>query len=293
VDRTQFDSALRNKAKHAGTCYSFGSKFTGCERQAADAGGGWQVSVVHTASGSDISNQQLNTRFLLDATGRQAVVAKSVGIQVNRTDKLCAFVQLYQSDAVQETSDFTLLEATQDGWWYSNLLPDGEHRVVVFHTDRDMPQAKLASSQDGFDALLQRSGHILSTLKTQQFEKCKALKSTTACSQRLEHFTAEGFLAIGDAAQAYDPLSSQGMAKALQSGVSAGQLVSYALESVEQPELVTTYLERYSKNQEKLWQQYKQQFHYFYQSQPRWGDQAFWQRRCINLQPLEQERLAL
>jgi len=290
VDRGLFDQALQQQASLAGACYLFGAKFSACEPHPQN---GWRVSVQYTSEDADdavdfatASNIQLRTRYLADATGRQASVARSIGIAAQRTDKLCAVVQLYRSESSSNEPDYTLLEATENGWWYSNLLPDGQHRIVAFYSDRDLAVTREASTPSGFDALLNHTRHIKTALQPMSFVKCGTLRGTAACSQRLDSFVANGFVAIGDAAQAYDPLSSQGITKALESGVKAGQLVGYALESAPSldnaPEIAKRYMERYATAQERLWQRYQQHYQYFYQMQSRWPKAEFWQRRSIN-----------
>ncbi|MBL4671748.1 MAG: hypothetical protein JKX81_05770, partial [Arenicella sp.] len=104
-----------------------------------------------------------------------------------------------------------------------------------------------------------------------------------AGSERLTQFCGEGWLAVGDAAQAYDPLSSQGIYKALNSASSAGQMVNYALAKSEQSQNSQNddqfFLKRYAHEQEQLWADYVQQHEYYYASQPRWLDQPFWNQR--------------
>ena len=49
-----------------------------------------------------------------------------------------------------------------------------------------------------------------------------APRGAAAHSARLEHFHGAGWLAVGDAALAFDPLSSQGLLTALFTGMEAG-----------------------------------------------------------------------
>ncbi len=283
VDRRQFDRSLRQRALVSGAQCLLGAKFTACEPNPLN---GWRVIAQYTDTSNDKKSEeiQLNTRYLVDATGRQASVARAIGIDTQRTDKLCALLQLYRSESQSFDADYTLLEATEDGWWYSNVLPDGYHRIVAFHCDRDLLASRKASTSSGFSELLHRTRHIKSALQQTRFSKCGSLKMTSACSQRLNSFVGHGFVAIGDAAQAYDPLSSQGITKALESGVKAGQLIGYALKSAGSPIMIDRYMTRYATTQENLWQRYQNHYRYFYQLQPRWPTAEFWRRRCVNSQ---------
>jgi flavin-dependent dehydrogenase len=89
-------------------------------------------------------------------------------------------------------------------------------------------------------------------------------------------------MAVGDAAQAYDPLSSQGIDKALRTGSHAGHMIYYALTDRPQGTALdgrNAYVHRYDEQQRQLWQTYLSQQDFYYGIQSRWSDQLFWQRR--------------
>ncbi|MAL02047.1 MAG: FAD-binding monooxygenase, partial [Alcaligenaceae bacterium] len=99
----------------------------------------------------------------------------------------------------------------------------------------------------------------------------------------LQAFCGDAWMAVGDAAQAYDPLSSQGIDKALRTASHAGHMIHYALSDFEETAAglssSNTYIGQYSAQQQQLWQTYLTQRNYYYGMQPRWADQPFWQRR--------------
>ncbi|HCN71661.1 MAG TPA: FAD-binding monooxygenase, partial [Pusillimonas sp.] len=156
-------------------------------------------------------------------------------------------------------------------------------RLVVFHSDKDLPAAKMAARPAGFDQLLNDSTHIGPLLESRGYQPCGTIRGAPANSQRLHNFCGDAWMAVGDAAQAYDPLSSQGIDKALRTASHAGHMVHYALTDFEQglAELDTsnTYVRQYEEEQAQLWQTYLPQRNYYYGMQPRWSDQPFWQRR--------------
>ena len=90
-------------------------------------------------------------------------------------------------------------------------------------------------------------------------------------------------MAVGDSAQAYDPLSSQGIDKALKDASLAGHMIHYALTD-DQPSDAglgrgNRYIQQYDQRQRQQWQTYLTQRDAYYNMQPRWSDQPFWQRR--------------
>ena len=230
---------------------------------------------------------QVRARYLVDCTGRRAAVAKALGVQpVPDNDQLFAYAQWF-SCAGQDDEHYTRIEAAPNGWWYSNRLPAAEGgesmRLVVFHSDKDLPAAKMAARREGFDALLGDSTHIGPLLESKGYQPCGTIRGAPANSQCLQAFCGDAWMAVGDAAQAYDPLSSQGIDKALRTASHAGHMIHYALSDFEEKAAglssSNTYIGQYSAQQQQLWQTYLTQRNYYYGMQPRWADQPFWQRR--------------
>ncbi|KAA0911488.1 NAD(P)/FAD-dependent oxidoreductase [Pusillimonas sp. ANT_WB101] len=281
INRLAFDEALRSNAVAAGATLLSGVRFESCA-PIASAASNWQVSLS-----SGTQTQTHRARYLVDCSGRRAVVARALGIQtVDNSDQLFAYAQWF-SCAGEDNDRYTRVEAAPYGWWYSNRLPGAEgnetQRLVVLHSDKDLPAAKTAARQQGFDQLLDESTHIAPLLKAKGYRPCGAIKGAPANSQRLQEFCGEAWMAVGDAAQAYDPLSSQGMDKALSTGSYAGHMIHYALTDCAQGstglDSRNTYVNQYAEQQGQLWQAYVTQRDYYYGIQPHWRDEPFWQRR--------------
>lgn len=281
VDRLAFDEALRVNAVAAGATLLKGVSFQSCAR-IADGSFNWLLTLV-----SDTGTRQDRADYLVDCSGRQAVVARTLGVPtVENDDRLFAYAQWF-SCVGDDDDRYTRIEATQDGWWYSNRLPstDGDEisRLVVFHSDKDLSAARLAASPLGFDQLLDSSTHIAPLLKTKGYRPCGIIRGAPANSQRLQDFCGDGWMAVGDAAQAYDPLSSQGIVKALRTASHAGHMIHYALTESSQVaarlDSGNAYIHQYDEQQRQLWQSYLSQRDFYYGIQPRWSDQPFWQRR--------------
>jgi len=292
IDRAIFDDVLLSRAKSSGARLQSSAQFIQCHH--CDVAGNWSVE-IQNAKGREWHQ----AKYLIDSSGRQAIVAHSLGVTRQQQDKLFAYAQRFvahnpQNNSPQDSDRFTRLEASSQGWWYSNRLPSTglDHtnlnqtktqRIVVFHTDRDLDYAKQAATVSGFNHLLQKSRHIVGLLEKYGYQPLGKIRGASAASERLTQFAGNAWLAVGDAAQAYDPLSSQGITKALTSGTMAGQLVHYALNSFVRHRNRSADLplfKRYADEQERLWTSYLQQYQYYYHSQSRWPDQLYWSRRA-------------
>jgi len=81
------------------------------------------------------------------------------------------------------------------------------------------------------------------------------------------------WVAVGDAASAWDPLSGQGVERALRSGLRAAQAIGEALDHDESA------LDRYESEHARLHEAYCAQRHAYYESARRWRGLEFWRRR--------------
>ena len=279
IDRLAFDEALRLRALELGVSLQRGVSFEACTRS-AESGFNWDLTLR-----SPSKVEHLYARYLVDCTGRRAMLSKMLGTPIiENEDKLFAYSQWFSSD-VEDDDCFTRIEAVASGWWYTNRVPtsDGKEnkRLVVFYSDKDLPEGKKAGNPEGFNELLNETTQIAPLLKAGLYQASGVIRGAPANSQRLQEFCGDAWMAVGDAAQAYDPLSSQGIDKALRTGSHAGHLIHYALTDEVDNSLSTDnqFIQQYSQQQQQLWDAYQTQRDYYYGIQTRWSDQPFWQRR--------------
>ncbi len=263
LDRPRFDRALRDRAREASAVVVEGVALAGTRRA-----GDWELDLSAAAGES-----RERARFLIDCSGRGAAVASRVGARRRGGDRLFAFAQVYAlPEGGGDDDTLVRLEAGPRGWWYTARLAGGR-RLVVFHTDSDTAAAGQAARADGFAALLAESRHVAPLLAERGYRASGRPCGAPAGGSRLDRFAGPGWLAAGDAAQAFDPLSSQGIATALSSGFAAGAAVARALSGDAGA------VARYERGQEAIWRDYERKYRYFYNAQPRWPERRFWSRR--------------
>jgi len=103
---------------------------------------------------------------------------------------------------------------------------------------------------------------------------------TDASGARLERFAGDGWLAVGDAALAFDPLSSQSLFDALYTGLRGAEAIAADLAGEGgAPEARTAYAERL----ESVRAAYRRHLHLYYRAETRWRDRPFWARRGKDL----------
>jgi len=202
LDRLRFDAWLREQARAAGAQL--------CEGRVAAKHGGAGADAHDRVAVQVIGEQErtIGCRWVIDATGRRAAISRGKGARRERRDRLVA---LYASVRTRSDVDArTRVEATPSGWWYSALVGSGR-RVVAFLTDADLVEPE-RRTRAGFLAALDNTVHVLPSADPTL--TC-APATTAAHGARLAPAVGEDWLAVGDAALAFDPLSSQGMLNAL------------------------------------------------------------------------------
>lgn len=228
LDRAKFDETLRHSVRQQLEGGDRGellrARWTSIER----IGTKWKVEVQDQVTGAMQSYECL---WVIDATGRKASVAKKLGARTVKRDDLLAFYTVFEkADSDVIDNDYrTVIEATESGWFYTTQLPK-QRRLVVYHTDGASPTAKSARKLTEWLALLHEEAPQVSSLiggpgyEVLNEPGVSYPRSTAAASSFLEPVwdVTTQWAAVGDAAMAFDPLSSQGMLTALKTGTILG-----------------------------------------------------------------------
>jgi flavin-dependent dehydrogenase len=260
LDRRRFDATLAAEAVRAGCGWMARTRVARLDRRRD----GWRLSVDGEQSA------ELSARFVVDASGRGSRVARGQGARRRTHDRLVALVAFLAAADEAPTDDATtLVEAVTDGWWYSARLPDGR-LACAFMTDPDLLRQTDAES---WNARLERSVHTRARVEG----SCHALRArprvAAAGSAILDPPVAPGWIAAGDAAAAYDPLSGHGIAAAIASGCDAGDAALGILASGRSA------ADAYAHRVRDGFARYLDARRAYYGLERRWADSAFWRRR--------------
>lgn len=263
VDRRGFDAMLAVAAEAAGAEVLTGSRPIGCDRC---AGSTWRLKAL-----VDGVPRVWHAAALVDATGRSASPVRRLGGHRIAWDRLVGLVGLVPAVADGSNRDRrTLVEAVAAGWWYSALLPDGR-QVATFLTDADWLPAGLDARRASWHRWLQQAPQTRGRLGAVSPDI--GLRVVSACSARLQDVAGPGWLAVGDAALSFDPLSAQGVAWALESGLAAAR----ALDASFRGEWGA--LDDYAHRVGVEFRDYLRARADYYGRERRWPDSPFWRRR--------------
>ena len=264
LDRRRFDAMLAHEAANRGVVFYRDWKFLDSH---LDGSKKFRLTIA----GNGGQRKLIDAAFVVDATGRLAAFAAHQGVQKSFEDRLLAVFMFFQFDPADEfTETYTLVEACEQGWWYSALLPDGK-LAVGFMSDSDIIKSRRLISFRVWLDLLETTRHTRKRVTNAQ--PVGAPVTYPASSRRLAQTAGNGWLAVGDAATTFDPLSSAGIMKGLRSGV----LASYAIGDFFKGN--TSGLEKYEALLRREFETYLATRADYYGREKRWTNSVFWQRR--------------
>ena len=251
LDRRCFDVELRSAAIGSGALYRSGLVGRAERREPH-----WRVQFKDGAFET--------ARWIIDATGRRSAVARRLGARRERD------VQLIALYAASEPSGFqlnrTIIEAAPQGWWYAARLPSGA-ALAGFHTSPQHATSLRADPRRWLGAL-EDTRHLASALGKIRFETF--LRPVDASGSNLDRYSGDGWIACGDAALSFDPISGQGIFSALYSGMTAAHAVEEALNGSRER------LDEYSRRLEQVREIYVARSLAVYRSEHRWMEEPFW-----------------
>jgi flavin-dependent dehydrogenase len=263
LDRLKFEATLAARAVEEGADWRYGARLLECSRR-----DGVCTLTLRTPSGPET----VEADFVIDATGRSSRAARQFGARRLSHDRLISAAVLFKSPAgggIKE--NVTLVEAVADGWWYSARLP-GDRLMVAYMTDSDLADRGVRET-GGWLALLGETDHTLRRVRGGGYTPLQRPHVLQANSSRLDAAFGECWLAAGDAAAAFDPLSSYGISSALGGGYYAASAVLDYLGGRADA------LPSYQKLIDGAFAQSLLMHHAHYSLEHRWAGETFWRRR--------------
>ena len=260
LDRRRFDQALAACLKTFGSTPHTGAQVRELTRQ----DDGWTL-LLEGPHGAE----QVTATVIVDATGRQARIARRLGAERVVTDRLVGLVchlELPEGPAVRTT----LVEAVPEGWWYTAPLPHGQ-AVAALMTDADLLRGLGLENAGDFLTKLCATRHL--AVRLAGARPRGEPRAFPAESHVLSQPCGPGWVAAGDAACAFDPLASLGIGYALTSGIQAARIADEWLRGSDSlalayPDDIARHVAVHSAQSREM-----------YAAEHRWPAVPFWSRR--------------
>jgi flavin-dependent dehydrogenase len=262
LDRPRFEEQLRAHAQRAGVRVHRRTRVV----SAVPGRKFWTVGL--RSPGRELS---VRARFLVDATGRSASLARALGARRRSFDRLAAVYACFPCDA-HASGGMSTIASSREGWWYGAGVPDGRMAVGLF-SDSDLLRARDLASPVTWLKLLRASP--LGDRIVPADERELQLKACSAASQMVE-CGGDRWLAVGDAACCWDPLASAGITMGLRTGIEASHAIQASLSG--DPLAAVHYARRiFTRTRHYLTERAFQ-----YSAETRWTEEPFWKRRALD-----------
>ncbi|HEU4837760.1 MAG TPA: FAD-dependent oxidoreductase [Pyrinomonadaceae bacterium] len=264
VDRSVFEEELMQAAAEAGARWHYDQRLVACSREKEK---GFELTV----RGLD-GVETYRSDFVVDATGRAARLAGSLGARRVIYDRLIGVAAFFDGKVSSEEDSFTLVEAASSGWWYSSRLPGGK-LIAVYMTDGDLLDHTALRETGGWLGLLNKSDYTAQRVRKYGSGDPTTPRILPAHTVRLTSVAGDGWLAVGDSAVAFDPLASHGIAMAMGSGFNAASSIVDYLRGRREA------LRDYERLIDRAFAHYLVMHHDAYRHEQRWPHESFWHRR--------------
>jgi flavin-dependent dehydrogenase len=259
--RPRFDADLARACEQCGATVLRDASLTRALRGTGD----WEVDI---AVGRKARKQSVS--IIVDATGRAATFSRRQGAKIHAGDRQIAVVSLAtNTDGGANTR--SLVETVEIGWWY--YAPLGPTRsICMLVTDDDL--LPRGTQSDLGPWWLDQLGRTVQLVR--RFRDAgppQRLMVRSARSQHIDPACGTGWIAVGDAAMAFDPLASQGIAKALHDGKRAAGHIAAHLGGD------SSSLQKFALEFEREYAAYRATRADYYRLEKRWPGSVFWSRR--------------
>ena len=219
----------------------------------------------------------LEADFLVDATGIAAGAVRRLGVVRNPIDSLIVVFAVVELDAADAIPSQGFLEGAEWGWWYAARLPGGKMTVALA---TDLPTLSAQGFRDAvaWRSALRHTLHIAELVERGR-PRWSGRQPDTAVAESaiLSRVVGSRWLAVGDAASSYDPITAQGLYKALSDGEAAGEAIAEFFDSGGG----TAALWAYQDALFGRFTDYLRLWEYLYSREQRWSQAGFWRDRPL------------
>ena len=219
---------------------------------------------------------QLTASFFVDASGHGGVLARQGLRRRDEIFQTLALTAYWQGATGPAGIDFanTLLETYADGLAWSVPLHNGLRNVTLLLDWHRGARIRQLGLRQFYLSELRKVPYVSQFLERAQL--AWPPRAFDASWYTASAFAGERFLLVGDAGLFIDPLSSEGVHKAMASAITGAAVVNTILQ---RPAVAGHAIGFYAEGQEATYKAHYSESARYYREESRWLDQPFWQRR--------------
>lgn len=259
VDRGEFDQVLLESAKQSGVTILQPCSFNNLKE---DESGNWNVTVTH-----DNQKKQLSAKFIVEATGRKSILKGSKKAYLPNTIATYAFW-----DQKVQGSEASFIEAGKDEWFWAAPVSKDQYVACIFS---DADAIKTYDSVNNFYEEKISQFTLLNLHQNISRPKNYKVVSCSSTAYKDEKPIGTNYIKVGDAAFSLDPISAQGVQKAIKSAYQGAIVVNTILRKED----TATAISYYDQMIDREIQKNKRWTQDFYNQQQRFTEGEFWMKR--------------
>ncbi|WP_299436685.1 NAD(P)/FAD-dependent oxidoreductase [uncultured Aquimarina sp.] len=260
IDRGHFDSLLLDECKlkkvtiiQPGTIQSLQQK----------EDGSWDINVL-----SGTKESHFLSSFIIDSCGRKSIFKDK---RIAYLPKLMATYSYWESTSKIDLHSF--IEAGSDYWYWGAPLDKGRFVLCIFSNPSALKEASFIN-QFYKDTLSKSkfAKHIIDSYAMGDISVCDATPYFDT------NVIGDNFIKIGDSAYTMDPISSQGVQKAIKSGIQGAIVVNTILKK-KNTSLALQYYKNLIQSEVRKNKQWTTDF---YSEQAVFTEGVFWESRKVS-----------
>lgn len=179
--------------------------------------GSWKMKILN-----ETQEYRITSSFVVDSCGRKSILKNN---KIPYLPKLLATYAYWESDN-KSKNDYSFIEASNTHWYWGAPINNDNFVLCIFS---DPSKLKEASSIDQFYIDIISKSKFASPIISE-----KNIKGTISVCDATPYYDSnvigDNFIKIGDSAYTMDPISSQGVQKAIKSGIQAAIIVNTILK---------------------------------------------------------------
>lgn len=201
---------------------------------------------------------EIQSRIAVDASGRGRALLRALGIAVRQVDQQVAFSCHLPRPQPEGLRFSVFSESFAGGWGMVSFLP-GSTCVMSLFTQQAHPFARQMRNYAEWSGILAGT-RVLNRILIPHFQA--KIWGGDANSARAQTFCGPHWLALGDAAMGFDPLSSHGISNGIYTAWRASEAIQAHLAGQ------ASAMSGFGKQLEDVWNGYLQQRQQFYPVEP-------------------------
>lgn len=223
VCRAEFDRILLDRAREVGVDVREGCRVTGCEFDSDAA----TVAVAPSPG----EPTRIRVRALVDATGRQGLVSKKLGLRVDEPRLANIAVYSHYSGVPRpdddRPNDIRLIARDDAGWFWFIPISDELTSVGVVLPKRLFLSMPSGSNEERLERAI--ADTPAAAVLMRDAKRAWPVRAEKDFSYSASAYAGDRWLLAGDAGSFLDPVFSTGVSIAMESGIEAADELSRAL----------------------------------------------------------------